>query len=79
MDAVELAPRDRQVARLLGAAGEHHRVELGEHLFRRHDSRAQSITPAPGRCVADAHCGPERHALRLHLLACAGRSATFPS
>ena len=35
MDALELAARDRQVARLLGAAGEHHRVVLGDELLGR--------------------------------------------
>ena len=33
MDALELAPGDRQVARLLGAAGEHHRVVVGDELI----------------------------------------------
>ena len=50
--AVELAPGHRQVARLLGAAGEHHRVELGEQLVRR-DRRLRVVGDArcPVRCV----------------------------
>ena len=35
MDALELAPGDRQVARLLAAAGEHHRVMLFEQFVGR--------------------------------------------
>ena len=35
MDAVELAARDRQVARLLGAAGQRHRVVVLQQLFDR--------------------------------------------
>jgi hypothetical protein len=34
MDAVEVAAGDRQVARLLGAAGEHDRVVLGDSARR---------------------------------------------
>ena len=55
MDAVELAPGDRQVARLLGAAGEHHRVVVGE--------RALSAA----RFDADMGVVVEDHALGLHL------------
>jgi hypothetical protein len=32
--AREIAARDRQVARLLGAAGEHHRVVVGKDFLR---------------------------------------------
>ncbi len=33
MNTLEAAPRDGQVARLLGAAGKHHGIELGNQLF----------------------------------------------
>src|SRR4030088_3523170 len=54
MDAVELAARDREVARLLGAARQHDRVVIGDQLI--------------GRDV-DAHMGAvvERHAFGFHL------------
>src|SRR5258708_39941506 len=39
VDAVEIAPRDRQVARLLGAAGKDHGIELGDDFPRRHGLR----------------------------------------
>ncbi len=55
MDAVELAARDRQVARLLGAAGQRHRVVVLEQLL--------------GRQVdADMGAVMEGHAFALHLL-----------
>ncbi len=55
MDAVELAAGDRQIARLLGAAGQRHRVVFGEQLV--------------GRQVdADMDAVMEGDALGLHLL-----------
>ena len=64
MDAVELAARDRQVARLLGAAGEHDRVVVGEQLL--------------GRQVdADMGAVVEGHALAFHLARRAGRRDCF--
>ena len=54
MDALELAARDRQVARLLGAAREHDRVVVGEQLL--------------GRQVdADMGAVMEGHAFAFHL------------
>ena len=61
MDAGEFAARDRQVARLLGAAGQHHRV-----IARRAACRARQVD-------ADLDAGAEGHALGLHLLRCGGR------
>ena len=54
MDALELAARDRQVAPFLGAAGEHHRVVLGDEFLGRH-------------VHADMGAVVERDAFRFHL------------
>ena len=53
-DAVEIAARHVEVARRLGAAGEHDRVEFREQLRR-------------GNVDADVRVGPEFHALDRHL------------
>ena len=55
MDAIELAARDRQVARLFGAAGEGDGVVLGRQFL-------------DGDVLADMDAGVERDALGLHLL-----------
>src|SRR5512145_977581 len=68
MDAVELAARDRQVARLLGAAGEHHGVELGEQLLRRDVAVGVVDDAFAGTLGTDECARPELHALRAHLL-----------
>ena len=54
VDAVELAAGDRQVARLLGAARQHHRVVLCHDVVDRH-------------LVADMDVVVEGHALGFHL------------
>ena len=54
MNAVEFAAGDRQVARLFGAAGQHHRVVILDDVFDR-------------RVDADMRVVMERHAFRLHL------------
>ena len=55
MDAVELAARDRRVARLLGAAGQHHGVELVEQRLAPTTSTPTStpvrnVTPSASIC-----------------------------
>ena len=55
MNAVQVAARDRQLARLLGAAGQCDRVELGEQVGRRH-------------VAADMLIDAELDALSPHLL-----------
>ena len=64
MNAVELAPRNRQVARLLGAAREHDRVEFGRP--RPDDSSAVAACPAR-RAGPDVHRA-ELDAFGRHLL-----------
>ncbi len=59
MHAVEFAPRDRQIARMLGAARHDHGVEFLQQLFRRHCVRA---------AAAHGLAYPELHALGAHLL-----------
>src|SRR6185437_11870727 len=54
VDAVELAAGDRQVAALLGAAGQHHSVMPGDEFFRRDID-------------ADVRAVMKDHALGLHL------------
>ena len=54
VDAVELAAGDRQVARSLGAARQHHRVVLRDDVVDRH-------------LVADMDVVVEGHALGFHL------------
>ena len=54
MDAVQLAPGDRQIARLLGAAGERHRVIVLQQLFDR-------------QVDADMDAVVEGHAFAFHL------------
>ena len=54
MDAVEFAAGNRQVARLLGAAGEHDRIIVVDELFDRHVD-------------ADMGAVVKRHAFRFHL------------
>ena len=77
--AVELASRDRQVARLLGAAGEHHRVELGEQLLSARPGRAMSAARAARRALP-THT-PVRNSTpsALHLLEAPVDAATSPS
>src|SRR5688572_12490713 len=68
MDAVERSPGNRQVARLLGAAGEHYRVVLGEQL-RRCNVAVRVVHDAfAGSLRADESTGPELHAFGAHLL-----------
>ena len=55
VDTALLAPRNRQVARLFGAAGHHHHVIIVHDPLERHGH-------------ADFHAGAEDHALGLHLL-----------
>ncbi len=68
MDAVEIAPRDRQVARLLGAAGKDHGIELGDDFPRRHGLRRPVGDALSGARLADEDTGTERHAFRFHLI-----------
>ncbi len=70
--AVELAPRHRQVARQLGAAGDDDGVEFSPQLFRR-DARLAVIADNGGQRVlagafANEHAGAKLDALGLHLL-----------
>ena len=55
MDALQLAARDVQIARLLGAAGQQDGVELAPQVFHRH-------------VHADVRIGHELHAFGAHLL-----------
>ena len=55
MDAAQLAPLDGKVARVLGAAGNQHRVVVTLELFSRH-------------VTANIHVQMEGHALGSHLL-----------
>ena len=66
MDAVELAARHFEVARRLGAAGHHHRVEFLEQRGHRDVD-------------ADLDLGAEGDAFGLPSARCGGRSAIFPS
>ena len=68
--AVQLAPRYRQVARLLGAAGQQHGVEVLHQLRSRHGFLGQVGDLGAGafaRHAAHQHAGAEGHALGLHL------------
>ena len=64
--AVELAPGHRQVARRFGAAGEHHRVVVGEQLLR--IDRPRLAVAGADRRRADHVVHLELDALGLHLL-----------
>src|SRR6266705_2505689 len=66
--AVELAPGQRQVARLLGSAGEHDCVEVGHHLPGGDGFRGQIGDALPGATIADEDTGTEHHAFSLHLI-----------
>ncbi|OIQ88657.1 hypothetical protein GALL_294800 [mine drainage metagenome] len=70
VDAVEFAPRNRQVARMFGAAGQQHRIELGQQLL----GAAALLRPVGDRGagavlghLAHQHAGGEAHAFGLHL------------
>src|SRR5712691_8599040 len=66
--AVEIAPRDGQFPRLLGAAGKHHGIELGDDFLRRHRFRGPVGDPLSGARLADEDTGTEHHAFRFHLI-----------
>ncbi len=70
VNAIEFAPRHRQIAGKLGAAGQQHRVEVGLQL-----SGSEGLLGPVGHSGAGAvlgqfghqHAGAEGHALGLHL------------
>src|SRR5687767_1452137 len=66
--AVKLASGDRQVARLLGAAGQHDGVVVGQQLLGRNAAFRIAADAAPGRLAADEHAGAELDAFLAHLL-----------
>ena len=66
--AVELAARNGQVARLLGAAREHHRVELGEQPVGSHGLARPVGHALAGPLGSDVDAEAEHDALGLHLL-----------
>src|SRR6266516_4837204 len=68
MHAVELAAGNRQVARLLGSAGEYDCVEVGLHLPGVAGVRGQIGDALPGAPLADEDTGTEHHAFSLHLI-----------
>src|SRR6266699_2630862 len=57
--AVEIAPRYRQVARLLGYAREHHRVEIGHQLLWCDGFGGPIGNTLPGMPLADEDAGAE--------------------
>ena len=68
MDARELAARDRQVARLLGAAGQQHRVELGLQALGADGFLGPVGDLGALRPLADDDVGAELDAFGLELL-----------
>ena len=66
MHALELAPRHRQIARLLGAAGHDHRIEVFLQLFRRNGFLGP-VVHIRRKILADQHTGAESHAFGFHL------------
>src|SRR5882762_5367425 len=66
--AVEIAPWDRQIARLLCAAGKRHGVELGHHFLGREGFGGPIGDVFPGTSLADEDARTERHAFRFHLI-----------
>jgi hypothetical protein len=68
VDAVQVAPGHRQVARLLGAAGQQHGVEVGLQLRRRDGFLGPVGDLAALGQLAHQHAGAEHDALGLHLL-----------
>src|SRR6266705_3083266 len=66
--AVEIAPRDGQIPRLLGAAGKHHGIELGDDFIRRHGFRRPVGDPHSWARLADEDTGTERHPFGFHLV-----------
>jgi hypothetical protein len=78
VDAVQVAAGHRQVARLLGAAGQQHGVELGLQLLGA-DGLLASLVTLLFWAGADQHAGAEGDALGLHLRHAAVDEATCPS
>jgi hypothetical protein len=70
MDAVEVAAGHRQVARLLGAAGQQHGVEVLLQLLGRDGflGPVGDLGALGQSFAADHHAGAEGDALGLHLL-----------
>ncbi|ABA48089.1 hypothetical protein BURPS1710b_3715 [Burkholderia pseudomallei 1710b] len=67
MDAGELAPRHRQIARRLRAARDHDRVELVLQRLGRNRLLRHVADRLGQRIAADEHARAERHAFRFHL------------
>src|SRR5690348_6965557 len=68
MYAVELASRNRQIAWLLRAAGEHHRIKFRKQLFRRDRSGCPVGHSLARALVTDVDAGAKRDAFSGHLL-----------
>ena len=70
VDAGKLAPRHREVPRLLGATGQHNRVKVGRELLRTHEPRARTQHGPEFDLLAAGHqhAGAKLHALAGHLI-----------